>query len=68
MELLRANELKENKLVLKSKELELLNFEEFKYNHIERYKRAFLVTCNRLEELDRLLYEMALTVEPMSKE
>lgn len=67
-ELLRANELKEKELALKSKELELLNSEEFKYNHIERYKRAFLDACNRLEELDGLLYEMDQTVEPMSKE
>ena len=60
-ELLRANELKEKELALKSKELELLNSEEFKYNHIERYKRAFLDACNRLEELDGLLYEMDQT-------
>lgn len=40
-ELLRANELKEKELALKSKELEILNSEEFKYNHIERYKCAF---------------------------
>lgn len=67
-ELLRANELKEKELALKSKELEILNSEEFKYNHIERYKCAFLDACNRLEELDRILYEMDQTVEPMSNE
>lgn len=67
-ELLRANELKEKELALKSKELEILNSEEFKYNHIERYKCAFLDACNRLEELDRILYGMDQTVEPMSNE
>ena len=42
-ELLRANELKEKELALKSKELELLNSGEFKYNYIERYKRCFFL-------------------------
>lgn len=64
-ELKKANLLKERELELKDKEIKLKKDNDFLKVD---YKKAFEEACARLEDMDKILYEIDQSVEPFSKE